>query len=101
MQDCSPSATCSFNGLSYTCQCPRFYTDGGAIDGKLPGRYCYHSFISGFSLGCLIIVPALIAALVVLFYYRRYQAQKAWITPSNDDSDSVELVSAQHPKYSA
>ncbi|KAM3177512.1 hypothetical protein ACTXT7_004384 [Hymenolepis weldensis] len=59
------------------------------------------SFMSGFSLGCLIIVPALIAALAVFFYYRRYQAQRAWITPSNDDSDSMELVSAQHPKYNA
>ncbi|VDO03020.1 unnamed protein product [Rodentolepis nana] len=101
MHDCSPSATCSSVGQSYECRCNRLYTDGGDLLKRLPGRVCYYSFRSGFFVGCLIILPATIAALALLFYYRRYKASRVWITPSNDASVSMQLVSEQHPIYSS
>ncbi|KAM7534344.1 hypothetical protein Aperf_G00000106669 [Anoplocephala perfoliata] len=101
LHDCSPSATCVSDGISYSCKCRRFYADGGEPGKALPGRECYYSFKSGFFLGCFVIVPILVVILVTLFYFRRYQARKAWISPSADEVDSIQLVSSQHPKYSA
>uniref|UniRef100_A0A5K3ESU6 EGF-like domain-containing protein n=1 Tax=Mesocestoides corti TaxID=53468 RepID=A0A5K3ESU6_MESCO len=97
--DCSPSATCSSNGITYTCACKRFYTDGADIVRALPGRYCYYSFTSGFLLGCVVVLPLLIGTVVGTFFWRRYQAQKAWVQTSPDDA--VQLVQSQYPKYTA
>ncbi|KAH9279731.1 hypothetical protein ECG_07945 [Echinococcus granulosus] len=58
--DCSPSASCIWDGITYSCECNRFYSDGFVTGKLLPGRDCYHSFMTGFLLGCLIILPIII-----------------------------------------
>ncbi|VDK37067.1 unnamed protein product [Taenia asiatica] len=98
--DCSPSASCIWDGVTYTCECSRFFTDGFVAGKLLPGRECYHSFMSGLLLGCLIILPVIFATFVSVFYCRRYQAKKEWVATS-EASDALQLVSSQYPKYDA
>ncbi|KAL5105732.1 hypothetical protein TcWFU_003195 [Taenia crassiceps] len=98
--DCSPSAACIWDGITYTCECNRFFTDGYVAGKILPGRECYHSFMTGLLLGCLIVLPIIIVTFVGLFYFRRYRAQKEWVATS-EASDALQLVSSQYPKYDA
>uniref|UniRef100_A0A0R3WXQ5 EGF-like domain-containing protein n=1 Tax=Hydatigena taeniaeformis TaxID=6205 RepID=A0A0R3WXQ5_HYDTA len=44
--DCSPSANCNWDGVTYTCECNRFFTDGVVMGKLLPGRECYREFPS-------------------------------------------------------